>query len=416
MELNAARNKVWPVLVAFVVGVTVGVGIGGNLAPKADAARSESRADAGRSLDRAPMGAGDSDRTKPDGAAAVGGRDAGARTLATIPDGGMQAWSAALRELTSPAERDRFLFSLNETLARSRPDEVIEFLRQLPPSISRSGALEHALGILAETAPEKALGLVGGLLQGMDANNAYVSIAETWGEIDPRSALAWAARQGDAALGQLAAENIVAAATRIDPAQARDAVAAAQDLSPEQRRLAVRAVAGVWAQTDGPAAIAYAKSAGSGDAVGIAYLNWASKDPARAAAQAAGEDAETLAKIGPQIAGLWAHHEPQAAAEWLGKLPVQAGAERAWGEVAGSWAQADPRGALDWAMTLPADGAARAAAVQSAATSWSRMSPDAFKQRLAALPPDARTEIEQALSGGRPPEAAREPGPRAVGR
>lgn len=318
----------------------------------------------------------------------------------TIPDGGPTEWMAALERLRVIGERDRFLHGVVDLHARTRFDDVLDFLRKMPPGARRNAAWEHALLLLREQDAPRALQLARTELPGIEGTNAQIALLQQWGAVHPPEALAWAAQQTEPEQALLGVEQVIAAAARVDPQQARGLLENA-GLPPEQWLTGARALAGTWAQTEPEQAIAWVRAqsatAATGDALAIAYLNWAAADPARAARTLAADDPALVPEVAERFANLWAAHDPGAAVEWLSKIPPSAERSDALGEVGEIWSRSDGAAALAWARQLPAEDAARALAVRSVALAWSRHDPAGFALGLAALSGPERAEVQALL-------------------
>jgi hypothetical protein len=312
--------------------------------------------------------------------------------------GNVSDWQHTFQALTRPGDQEQFMMNLIEANMRQSPEKVLAFLEDLKPSRVRSAAIERALTIYAETEPENALKQAGRLLQGSEANNAYVEIAHVWGANNPAEALAWVSQQPENQLSFSVLENVVSAATQFDPNQMRSLINNG-NLSDSQTGLAARALAGVWSQTSPNDATAWAKeyAAKTGDskALASAYLNWATQDPAKAVVALKTETGKFSSGLAPEIAEIWSSQNPKSAAQWATNLP---GDQRntAIGNVAQTWASSDPEGALKWAASLSQDN--RKTALQNIALRWSVSSPQAFEQKLATLPSNLQQELRSGLT------------------
>src|SRR5262245_17676456 len=158
-------------------------------------------------------------------------------------------WATRFASLRSFREREQFLASLVETFGRNQPLKVLDFLASLPASRLRNAALEHGLTMLAESDAKTALELVGKYLQGFDAHNAVLEIAEIWAQKQPGEALQWANQNLNRSQRTALLEKMVASIAQNDPGHARELVAQLALQGPDAQT-ATRALAGIWAQTD----------------------------------------------------------------------------------------------------------------------------------------------------------------------
>lgn len=393
LEGSLAVSAVWS---AGVLGVLFGLGLASwRGAAEGAAAVGERVVHVGARAQAGTAEAGSTAAMRED---AMGGQAAPGQGQVHVPEGGRAAWMKAWAGLKRAQERQRFLTAVLATHGRRSMDEVIAFLSALPPSQLRNASMEQALLMVGESAPERALELVEEHLPGMDGANCAAALLEQWGALRPRDALRWAVKQSPVSRALDCVETVVAAAAQVDPLQTRDLVLGGVGLDPQQRALALKALAGVWAQNDPVAALAWAKAqhgnAGGEDIVSVAYLNWAGNDPAGAAQALLKEDAALAPAIAGELAGLWVRNDPAAAAAWLSGLPEVRAREEALQQVAGVWAQSDPQAALHWALQLDSSEAGRAGALQAAALQWIRFKPGALERYLQLLPEGQRGEIQ----------------------
>lgn len=387
------REGAMAALAAALMGMLFGMGVAGWRGP-AGAGGAPLERD-GTAVPQGQAGLGGSPAESSVGAMGVESRPGEGQV--NVPEGGRLAWMEAWAGLKGARERQRFLAGVLATHARRSMDEVLGFLCALPASQLRNAFMEQALLILGESAPERALELVEEHLPGMDGANATASLLQQWGSLQPREALRWALRQSPASRALESVEAVFAAAAQVDPIRTRDLVMEGAGLDQAQQAVAARALAGVWAQSEPGAALAWVKAQGrtlgGEEALSLAYLNWAGNDPASAAQGLIKEDAGLAPAIAGQLAGIWVRNDPAAAAQWLSGLPELRGREEALRQVAGVWAQSDPRAALHWALQLGPSEAGRAGALQAAALQWIRFKPGALERYLDLLPAGQRGEI-----------------------
>jgi hypothetical protein len=307
-------------------------------------------------------------------------------------------WQQAFRTLMLPQDQERFMINLVESNMRQSPAKVLDFLTALETNSLRNAAIGHALTIYAETSPINAIAQANQLLQGIEHNNTLIEIAHVWGGNNPSEALAWVGQQTDSKLGLTVLENVVSAAAQTDPNQMQVLLEKSL-LNTQQSALAAKALAGVWAQTAPQDAIEWAKqySAKSGDsnALSSAYLNWATTDPASAVAALTNENNNFSSKLTPEIANIWSHNNPKAAAEWAAQISAGDMRAQAIGNVAETWAISDPESALQWASSLTQDD--KNNALRNVVLNWSLHDPQAFARKLNAMPGNLRQEISNIL-------------------
>ena len=317
-------------------------------------------------------------------------------------------WNAAYAELKTPKEQEAFLRDL---VANHLTDAAVllDFLEKLPVSRLRNGAIVETLQILAQNRPLSAIERIPRLLTGPDAHNAYVAAAEIWGRTDPKAALGWITLQPRSDFSAVMLEQIVSSGASDNARDVRDILTSTTFQTPQDRELAFRALAGVWAQSEPVEAIAWARqvatNTGSSEALSIGYLNWSTIDPAAASSSVLKEDGNFVARVLPEIAGIFASNSPEAAAKWTATLPATASKTAAVTAVAQTWAELNPGAAMSWAVTQPAE--TRSAAMLGTALKWSRMDVDGYKAFTETLSPQMQTELNTLLANASQPR--REP-------
>ncbi|HEX8371925.1 MAG TPA: hypothetical protein VF585_04035 [Chthoniobacterales bacterium] len=316
-----------------------------------------------------------------------------------------KSWNEQYDQLKSLREKQDFLANLLETEGK-RPEAILDFLAKLPRNRLRDEAMQNALQLLGETNPVLAIKRIPELLSSVDAHNAYVGIGEIWGKKDPAAALSWASSQPPSEFASGMMEQIVSSGTTVDPQKMTTLLAGATFPKPEDRELAYRALAGVWAQTDPAGAVAWARQMANQTnlpaPVSSAYLNWATVDPAAAAAAVRNEKPEVLNQVLPELAHIYAENAPEEAARWASGLapgPAQTEVARS---VASAWAQSDAPTAMKWAMSQQGD--LRQASLQAVSLQWTRANPEAFEKFAAQQSPESQTELQGILDNMRRPK------------
>lgn len=299
-------------------------------------------------------------------------------------------------------DKAAFLEGLIEVYARTDFAGSLKFLESLPPSLFKNSAIEKALVIGAETDPQRAAEMIPQLLTGIDENNAYIRVFETWAQQDPATALNWANSNLQGQFQQATFEQIASTWGNQNPAAALDFFLNNQSLSKSQRDLALRAIVGTWAMSDGEAALSWAanyyQSSHAVDVLQTAFLNYATVDPAVAAAKAALlSDVNARNQIIPAIASTWGSVAPHEAATWISTLPAGETRSTAILELAQSWANLDPAAAILWMQKLPANEPARVPAIREAAQSWDRFNSPQMENFFANLGAEQAQEIQTIL-------------------
>jgi RNA polymerase sigma factor (sigma-70 family) len=330
--------------------------------------------------------------------------------VATSPaDAGHAAVVAeAARILRGGAQDVTATTSALAVLARIADGEIPQAL-QAVAAVADEGAqallYKYLIGRWAESDPWAALNYVQKTLPLQCRTGVFEGVLTAWAGHDPESALAWfqksrgsapaplresllatifrglGTRDLPAAAAQLAwlrTENERGQAVRglLDAVRTQEhrdqllsAAAAMED--EEARRQLRRGVVEQWVQQEPAAAAAYVQSAEPAhersrlmDSLGLAWLQ---TDPVSAAnwwaTQAPG--AETLIKI----MNVWAHADPNAAGEWLGRHPAGPDSDPARMTFARQVADLDPESALRWAETI-ADSSLRESTIDHVFQNW----------------------------------------------
>ena len=196
--------------------------------------------------------------------------------------------------------------------SRSDPTGALAWAKSLPED-SRAGAYTGLVGGMMAEDPLAATRTAKELPPGEERERLMGNIAETWGNKDPRAALAWAAT-----------------------------------LEGEEKTEANKK----------------------------ALNGWANKDPKSAAAHLATLPAAEGDKYLGAVAGRWANRNPSEAAAWLGTQPEGDGRKEAMGSVMGSWSETEPEKASAWLVTQPT-GASKDTGIVTLANSQVKSDPEA---------------------------------------
>lgn len=253
---------------------------------------------------------------------------------------------------------------------QSDPSQAAHFIDSLQPSgapwfvtASRSVAQSWA-----QSDPQSAVEWAQRLGQGPGTGLVVAAVVATWWKSDPSNAEAYTMTHLDTANGKQTAAAVASEMQSADPQRAQDWVS--QLTSPEAKRAADMVIA----------------------------LQQSRTDPQGAAQWAASLPQDVRADALSAALGNWVRTDPQAAAQWVTSLT---GAQRDDGLSAYSLnlSNSDPALALQWATTIESADI-RDNAVQQIGTTWLNRTPDAArswivnsglsdleKQRLLSPPP-----------------------------
>ncbi len=320
----------------------------------------------------------------PAAAAAAGLNSAGGGTDAFL-QGVMARWVA-----TSPAKasawvealppgplRDDIAAALFRGLAENDPRAALQLFRvpgllrfNMERTLNMSTVFEKWSATDSQSAAAAALELKGEC--GLYATRA---VARTWGQQNPREAMAWAAKLRNPELRAAMTENIGMALARSDPAAAVDWVIGSEDhslnrhmLDSAVRVLASRDLTSAWKQIE--------------------------KIPAGSDRDAAMEMAVASVDV-------------RSAADLIGQMPVGQGRTNAAAALCEAWATSDPRAALDWLVGNAADSLDSRGA-RLAIRNWTESAPKEAGAWALALPEGPQRDT--ALSAFVPQLAKSNPG------
>lgn len=226
-------------------------------------------------------------------------------------------------------------------------------------------ALESLLHGWAETDPAGAAGYVAQLPNSEHNLHLVRRMAHVWAERDRAAAMDWARGQADLATRRQALGGVVELWAGADPAAAA-AFASSID-NPYERNELLGIAARRWANQDTPEALDWANGLPGEDrqrATNAILHGIAERDPARAAAlfenlsggQPSRNPQETHAyqRMAREVASIWAHSDPEAAAAWAIDLPEAGGVQRgAVAEATERWLRMDGMAAGEWILQLP---------------------------------------------------------------
>ena len=264
---------------------------------------------------------------------------------------------------------------------------------------NRSRLITALLSQLATTAPIEALELADQIGSLRDTERAKLSILQSWANNDPIAALTWAktalvGQPGNVAQSQMLA--IIRGYAELNPQAAfQETLAMSQSNRNETRLRAslmsevietqvragdveqaklnlallpdgelkdtmVRELVDEWASFDPAGAAAYVDTLGEAATSRIKSAlasEWAENDPAAAAAWLSTLDPSdpTVARAASEVIREWTNYDLNASAEWLNSLPASPELDRAVASYTFRAAQEDPANAMSWAESVTSD-------------------------------------------------------------
>ena len=247
--------------------------------------------------------------------------------------------------------------------SRTDPAGAMAWAKSLPED-SRAGAYTGLVGGMMAEDPLAATRTAKQLPPGEERERLMGNIAETWGNKDPKAALAWTnTLEGD--------EKIEANKKALNGWANKDPKAAAAHLAtlpPAEGDKYLGAVAGRWANRNPSEAAAWLTTQPEGDG----------------RKEAMGS-----------VMGLWSETEPEKASAWLVTQPTGASKDTGIVTLANSQVKSDPEAALTWAATIN-DPTTRALQLKANVRQWARRDAPAATQWVGSSPeltPEERTEL-----------------------
>ncbi|NBC23590.1 MAG: hypothetical protein GVY21_08965 [Gammaproteobacteria bacterium] len=265
-----------------------------------------------------------------------------------------------------------------------------------PPGPIRQHRLAAVLRAWAGLDPLAALNAVQSLPEAGTRRNLVQQVVQVWSERDPRAAMDWAMAQPPSGQRGHYLGVALRALSRSDPRSAFDLALA---LPAGDRDDAVGNVLGEWASAD-PAAAAAALARVSGETVNYSALSqvamhYVGRDPDAATGWLATLDERRAAMATSMMFSVLGRQRPQEAARLVDDLP---GALRrqASQSLVQTWAAQDPVTAARWVDDM-VDPALRAEAGRALTRQWARYDVDAALRYADAIV--ERQEREAALLG-----------------
>jgi hypothetical protein len=338
---------------------------------------------------------------------------------------------------TSPSDLTRAIMALSQQdldealrqadkLSESDKRTLLAEAFALPSNdYRRAGMLRELLSQLAETSPRDALAMAEKIGSRRETERARIAILQVWAENDPVAALAWAELElvneplrsqssqllaiyrGYAATNPQAAFAAALAMPTGNSRQQRTQTAALEAIITQQiesgglldAKLQVEMLADgatkntllselvdEWASFDPAGAAAYVESLGADVPASITTRllgEWAENDPEAAAAWLSARefDEDTLSRASTAIIREWTRYDMAASAEWLNSQPSSPALDRAVMNYTYRAAQEDPANAMTWAESIGNDWM-RTRMMQHVAGSWKSDDPESFQSYI----------------------------------
>ena len=284
-------------------------------------------------------------------------------------------------------ERNSFLRAAESKWAARSPAEAAAWLETLPPGGCRNSLMNEVINSMVGTDPQGALerlrqqggenapwmtrGFFSGWvsrdpthaaaaaleLHGELGKKAAESVAKSWAQADPSSAMVWAASISNASMRKNLVGSIVEQWAQADPVA--ELAWARNQTDPQMRRKAVANGLGSLAVKDLPAALEQINAMPSGEDRNLAVE--CAADAVCATDARSGLQLLEHLPVGPRrneaasmICRTWSQKEPQAALDWLvGNAPPSLGGGGGVQEIVRGWAESAPDQAIAWARALP---------------------------------------------------------------
>lgn len=293
--------------------------------------------------------------------------------------------AAAIRQVKELRADFSKLAAIYQTLAEKDVPGTLETVLKLPPN-DASVALGGVMTSWAGRDPAAATAWAAALPLGPLRTSALGAALAVWKDRDPAAVAAFLVARGGTDLAENGS-NVVSAWASRDP------VAACRwcdVLPPGQRRNSALSTAiDTWAQSDPPAAAAYAVSlgkVGAYDLVGTALREWAGRDrPGAFAFMESLPEGKTRDSVRETLCQSWGQQDPRACLAYLSDgADLHADSELRI-SVARQWANLAPEEVWQWSQGL-ADPQERGQIGSAAAMQMATSNPAKVAGLLAALP------------------------------
>jgi hypothetical protein len=260
-------------------------------------------------------------------------------------------------------------FAVASSVPPVKPSAPLEGPSRERDPAQRTKMLEESVNHLAAGDFAEALKRASKLPEGNERELTSRLLVARWVELDPDGALAFAAQNRP--FQSLASDVFQQLATT----DLQGALARAQTIAdPGLRYMALRGSLTAMAAQDPAGAAQLAATFGRGAAgqdslSQVLYRQWATVDPAAAAASAMQNDTANgyRSDIG-QVLRTWAAQDPQAALNWSASQKDGRVQGRAVEQIVRGWSEQDPTAVANWISSVPA-GASRDAATAAFAAS-----------------------------------------------
>lgn len=271
--------------------------------------------------------------------------------------------------MNASAARSHLLSELLDSWMRYDPDSAMQWVENLSPGKMRDTALNLAIHLLDQVAPEKTLPYLEVLPSGPTKNSVIRQIAINMAKENPAAALHWVQGQDMSMARAIAEKEIVSTWAELEPLAAMRAI---DGLDGTFRR----------------------------ELIGIISASWAGKNPQQSLEWIDQEltEADRVQGLSYAIMAAAAEDYPLAA-EYLNKLLVESNGtpnidylpgsmhptESASIQVAGNWQENNIKKGIEWAAALP-ESAAKDRALWSLINRWAETEPGAAAEYVTGMP------------------------------
>ncbi len=258
-----------------------------------------------------------------------------------------------LPQVANPAYRDNLLCAIIAAWVDLQPDAAWAWVKSQPDSESKDRAMETCVEETAKSNFPQALTEAESFAAGTWRDAVIAGLFDHWAARDLDAATAACQQLPEGPAKTKAWECVLYQRLAKDPASAAELVT---NLPPgDYRQNALATLCHSWANTNAPAALAWA--------------------------QALPSEAERVAALNNIVAD-WAANDPQAALQFADQHPELSGA--ALGEIAKAWSKTDLTAASHWVESLP-EGQKKDAALLALAEATEARAPQTAAELCAAL-------------------------------
>jgi hypothetical protein len=272
--------------------------------------------------------------------------------------------------------------SVAESWAAQDPAGALAWANSLPVGQAKNDAVKSVVETMSEQDPS---GAAAYLLQLPGSSNREAILGQVtynWARSDPAGLLAWASQNLTGHDYNTVVDNALSHIGATDPTA--EVAALAQISDPKVVNAAIPYLARIWAEQDGPAALA-----------------WAQALPV--------DNAQVRSSALSSVLYTWTINDPVSAAAYVQTLTTDASFGDLANMVLNSWGRSDPQAALAWVESLP-PGSAQTQAMETALAQLANVAPQAALDAAGQLTGDAKgnaqANIFDTWSAGQPAEAA----------